>query len=82
MSWEDEAACAGDSRPDAWFPDGKDKAARKYALRRCFSCPVRDLCLEAALRVERKGGDVFGIRGAMTKKDRERLLGRREQLAS
>lgn len=56
MSWEDDAACKGSPRPDAWFEvEDAAEAGRpadpevvEYARAHCRSCPVRDACLARA----------------------------------
>lgn len=54
-NWWQHAACTGHD-PD-WWSD--NRAARSDAVRVCVSCPVRELCLDDALRRQ----DVGVIRG-------------------
>lgn len=71
----DAAACLGDG--EMWFSfDPRDIAC---AIDVCNGCPVRDACLEAALRAEGQspGGQRYGIAGGLTPSQRARL--RRQQ---
>lgn len=68
--WTTQAACAGDYR----FGDEEGLEELKPV---CQSCPVRDVCLEAALMEERSangvpfdGDERTGIRGGLTPRER------------
>lgn len=73
----DAAFCIGHN-PEIWYADRKtpyDRDARAFALALCKDCPVRQVCLDAALEAE---GEVtkhsrFGIRGGLTPSQRARL---------
>jgi hypothetical protein len=82
--------CAAvDANPDDWFPPepprGHHKRQREtYEARAralCRFCPVEFLCLELALRYERRARGA-GIWGGMAPWDRERLAAERERLAA
>lgn len=62
--WKDDAACAG-SDPRIFFPDDFDAAVVSYQRARavCAHCPVRALCLDAAMG--REGDDVSEDRSGM-----------------
>lgn len=85
-SWEARARCVGhDTR--LWFPTTKDTRyaagekswetpdATSAAKAICEICPVREECLEAALR----RGEPVGVWGGMTTKERKAI--RRARLA-
>ncbi|MDX3097118.1 WhiB family transcriptional regulator [Streptomyces sp. ME19-03-3] len=79
QTWQDRAACRSTNHnpvdPDIFFPqpDETDKITAAKSL--CAQCPVRHICLDAAL----EAGDIHGIRGGMTEEEREPL---HENLAS
>ena len=81
-SWREDAACR-DYEPEWWFADTKstaDRDARETARTICRTiCPVRDECLEAALKVEGalKEPSRFGIFGGMDPEERHREYARR-----
>jgi WhiB family transcriptional regulator, redox-sensing transcriptional regulator len=56
MSWRQEAACR-DKDPSTWFPAQNERVVARgsYAVakRICRECPVRQECLDEALRCER-----------------------------
>jgi hypothetical protein len=65
--WQDRAACAGSSNPNAWFPAEDARRPQLVApLLTCEGCPVRRSCLAAGLRA----GEV-GIWGGTTEGERE-----------
>jgi WhiB family redox-sensing transcriptional regulator len=72
-TWQDQAVCQSTEYnpvdPEIFFPepDETDKIAAAKLL--CAQCPVRRICLDAAL----EGGDTDGIRGGMTEEEREPL---------
>jgi WhiB family redox-sensing transcriptional regulator len=77
--WEDDAACRG---ADAslffapnYFETREQKEAREVQAKRiCADCPVREPCLEYALRTR----DPHGIWGGLNELERRRLLRSRE----
>lgn len=73
--WVEEALCA-ETDPDAWFPEGRGSFnARVFAT--CMACPVREQCLEYAL----KNNEQHGIWGAKTLQQRRNILKKRAQAA-
>jgi WhiB family transcriptional regulator, redox-sensing transcriptional regulator len=70
--WQVRAACR-DTDTDAFFnPDylrGRNKRAREAAAKAiCAGCPVREACLEWALRL----GETHGVWGGLTPEERAR----------
>ncbi|HET9442453.1 MAG TPA: WhiB family transcriptional regulator, partial [Acidimicrobiales bacterium] len=65
-NWQAEAACR-DIDTNLFFPESE--AAVAPALAVCAGCPVRDECLDFALRTRQDDG----IWGGMTEADRRRL---------
>jgi len=69
--WMDEAACASGAATadyDIFFPeDEKDKGP---AMRFCNSCPVKEQCLDYALRKDIN----YGIWGGFNSKERRKLV--------
>lgn len=72
--WMSQAACAGDENPDDWFPDADDTWAVRRAKAVCETCPVRQQCLEYAMRTDRLqgiwGGTTGYERGALRRRVR------------
>ncbi|MGW5364444.1 WhiB family transcriptional regulator [Actinopolymorpha pittospori] len=63
-----------DVNPDAWFPERQTPAfLESEAETLCGDCPVRDACLELAIRTEARGLEPWGIWGGTTP-TRRRLL--------
>jgi WhiB family redox-sensing transcriptional regulator len=62
--WKDDAACAGND-PRHFFPDDFGAAVVSYQRARavCARCPVRSLCLDAAM--DREGDDAPEDRSGM-----------------
>ena len=58
--WRDRAACRGTDTED-WF----DENLEARCLRICASCPVRQECLDDAMRTEH-GQEAWGVRGGRT----------------
>lgn len=55
-TWMVDAMCA-QTDADAWFPDHGDKPTAERAKTICReACPVREQCLEYALRTEQQVG--------------------------
>lgn len=77
--WRLAALCA-QTDPELWFPERG--GAVKPALRICGRCEdwVRDACLADALAVEaRLSGEVYGVRGGKTAKQRDAILRERRR---
>ncbi len=64
--WQERALCA-QTDPEAFFPEkgGSTREAKKV----CFSCDVRDRCLQYALEHDER----FGIWGGLSERERRRL---------
>lgn len=58
--WRDQAACRGTNTED-WFCEKLEARC----LRVCASCPVRQQCLDDAMRTEH-GQEAWGVRGGRT----------------
>lgn len=82
--WRDKAACRGiahnpDFNPEEdpfYDPPDRDDGGDKweYARALCDRCPVKQACLDDALRTEGKGGsDRTGFRGGYTQHQRRRI---------
>jgi WhiB family redox-sensing transcriptional regulator len=69
VGWRYRAACRG-ADLEVFFP-GRGQSAED-ARQICASCPVRELCLDYALR----HGIVHGIWGGLTERDRRALRSR------
>ncbi len=71
-AWLSEAACR-DVDSEVFF--GNDKRTDwRVPLSICRICVVRQPCLADALRTEVTPGSVHGMRGALTPKERARLV--------
>ena len=68
-AWRSQAACSG-ADPDLFFAKGSASDVSK-ALAYCADCPVRQACLDDALRV----GDEYGIRGGLNPHQRSQIAG-------
>lgn len=70
-SWTKDASCRGHD-PNLWFPTGgstwEERKQIRTALDICRQCPVKEQCLNYALRHEREG-----IWGGRTQREREAL---------
>lgn len=66
--WRDQAACApADVDPELFHPlSANDQTRIAWARAVCASCPVRQPCLDDAVRT----GDDFGIRGGLLPAER------------
>lgn len=61
-SWMDQALCR-ETMPDAFFPEEKeDQALNTKAQKLCWSCPVRQQCLDYAI----ENCEMYGIWGGMS----------------
>ena len=67
MPWQDQALCA-QTDPEAFFPE--KGGSTRPAKRVCRECPVAQSCLDYALET----GQMFGIWGGMTERERRRLM--------
>ena len=77
--WQDDAACHGADTSlffaPNYFETREQKGSREVQAKRiCAGCPVRDPCLEYALRAR----DPHGIWGGLNELERRRLLRSRE----
>lgn len=78
--WADRALCGSSGWPDAWFPEKArpgDIVPTAYATNICRRCPVRNECLEYALRHE-SGAYRWGIYGGLSPEQRRRLANGRK----
>ncbi|MBC2902169.1 WhiB family transcriptional regulator [Streptomyces cupreus] len=78
-TWQDRAACLSTAHhqvdPELFFPEPDEMDRIREAKALCVQCPVRNVCLDAAL----ENGDSVGIRGGMTEEEREPLHKKLEQ---
>lgn len=65
MTWRSRAECR--ETPEHFFPD--DDFAVREAKKMCAQCPVRNACLEEALRFR----EPYGIWGGLTPEERWRF---------
>ena len=68
-SWRDEAACL--EHPAEWFTGPHTPGDTRRAIDVCNTCPVKQPCLEAALRIEVSAD--LGIWGGTTPTGRRRI---------
>ena len=71
-AWRMRGACADDDS-EAWFSEADTLKSRR-AIRVCESCPVRQLCLAAALVFDEE----FGVWGGLTASQRRPFVARLE----
>lgn len=71
MNWRERAACNGED-PEKFFPDPSDVKGTTNALQVCVGCPVREQCLELALRAEADGLR-YGVFGGLTPRQRAQV---------
>ena len=71
--WMLRAKCRGVT-PTEFFPS--DGVGVEFAQRICGNCPVRDECLEYALKFRIE----HGVWGGASERERRRILRRRRQL--
>ena len=69
-TWRQAAACRNGPSAD-FYPETEAEA--RPAKRICAACPVRQLCLDTALR----NGERYGVWGGLTERERIRLRRRR-----
>jgi WhiB family redox-sensing transcriptional regulator len=77
--WQSDAACRGEDSSlffaPSYFERREEKDAREALAKRiCARCPVREPCLEYALRTR----DPHGVWGGLNEVERRRLLQSRE----
>ena len=80
--WQFEAACRGQDAglffAPSYFEKHEEKEAREAKAKVfCMRCPVRDHCLDYALRIR----EAHGIWGGLNEMERRQLL-RQRQLAA
>lgn len=51
--WQNDALCKDHPNPDLWHPESKTPSAQ--AIQICHQCPVRQPCLEYALKHRETG---------------------------
>lgn len=69
--WMEAAVCAS-APPEVWFPEGPGNGNQfqiRAAVRACLGCPVRELCLDYAMKTNQR----FGVWGAKTARQRAHL---------
>lgn len=73
-AWTEHGLCA-QTDPDQFFPDKGQADKTRTAKRICQNCPVRELCLDAAMATEgdRSVSGRFGVWGGKSPKERSRL---------
>lgn len=77
LDWAWQGACrTGTLHPDAWFPASRDPEDSAEARQVCLTrCPVRDECLNAALR----SLAIDGIWGGTDRDERRAMMRRRRR---
>ena len=75
--WYMAAACAG-QETEEFFQPPSEKATKAVIKRYCQQCPVRDFCLEDALKY---GKETEGVWGGTTVRESEAMLNRRERVS-
>lgn len=73
-AWTAYGLCA-QTDPDSFFPDKGQADKTRTAKKVCQSCPVRELCLDAAMTSEgnRAASARFGVWGGYSPRERTRL---------
>jgi WhiB family redox-sensing transcriptional regulator len=76
--WQEQGNCSKIDDPEIFFLEhaerGKEKRKKEQeALKICRSCPVKQKCLEHALRVP----EFFGVWGGTTADERNAILRKR-----
>ena len=66
LSWQDGAGCRGADQ-DLFFPERGASTRKAKAI--CAACPVREACLEFAIR----HGERFGIWGGLSERERRKI---------
>ena len=70
--WATDAACR-EAPKRIFFPEAGDPETSRWVAMFCDLCPVREDCLEFALRTRQR----YGIWGGTTEKERRAILRRR-----
>lgn len=79
-AWQDDAACLNHTA--VFFPRQDNEADAATAKKICGICPVRTVCLDDALDMERGAEESrAGIRGGKTPKQRANLARTRRRKA-
>lgn len=74
--WKSQAKCRG--LPRGWFFSGSDRSEEDLrGLQVCGTCPVREECLDYALR----NRSDYGIFGGLTALQRKRIRWKRDRAA-
>lgn len=68
--WTRQANCIG-YPIEVFFPRGN--RTPEYAMQACSACPVRQQCLDEAMREEKRSYATYGIRGGLTARQRDQL---------
>lgn len=63
--WVEQAVCAS-ADPETWFPRVGENDTVRTAKRICSTCPVRQQCLDLAI----KNGERVGVWGGLTRNER------------
>ena len=71
LRWQDQSACGGEDT-NLWYPE-KGQSPSKKAIGLCYSCPVKEACLEYAIENEER----FGIWGGLTPNERKKIVNER-----
>lgn len=75
-TWREEAHCARMAQDDPWFIDlwfaPEDTAAAASAASACFSCPVRQQCLEWASVTKQREGIWGGLPATVRLKHKQK----------
>ncbi|HZF92031.1 WhiB family transcriptional regulator [Streptomyces sp.] len=84
MSWYTQALCAQPEfrkLRDVWFPRPGERAKLEFAKQVCAACPVRQACLDDALRQEGGCGHEsrHGVRGGLAPRARRYLYDRQRK---
>ncbi|HLA93832.1 MAG TPA: WhiB family transcriptional regulator [Actinomycetota bacterium] len=79
--WQFDAACRGEDSAlffaPGYFERREEKAAREVRAKAiCAGCPVRETCLEFALRIR----ESHGVWGGLNEQERRQVLRQRRSL--
>ena len=79
--WQFDAACRGEDSAlffaPGYFEHREEKAAREFQAKAiCARCPVREMCLEFALRVR----EPHGVWGGLNEQERRQVFRQRRSL--
>lgn len=71
MNWTDDAACIGLDTELFFVDRGQGSTSEMHTIfKMCKKCPVKDECLEEAMRIEKHYGTRHGIWGGKTPTER------------